>query len=593
MRSRSSGPPLRPHALLALASLLALTSMLAAPARAAWPSDPTVNVKVPFGYEGETHGTQCAVPDSGGGMIVFGSSSTAHHMTTLAQRIDWLGRGRWGSEGVVISARPSYYTLAVPDAAGGAYLALYDNETIALQHAGPDGTRWPSAYTFLGGVTIATVPLDLYHCPQTALDGAGGAIVVWSSTRAPGGLWAQRMSVAGTPVWTAGGVPLQATSLTSLPTWWQVASDGTGGAVVIATTAGSGGTGVDLRALSIRADGSLRSPTAGVVVCDAPGTQGRLEATGFKSLLVSSVPVAGGGMIVVWGDTRSDAAGDLYAQRVDSLGLSLWTADGVPVCTAAGAQSWPKVVSDGSGGVIVSWSDARDGATGPDLYAQRISADGTPLWATGGVPVCAAPGNQDEHVIVPRASGGAIVAWSDKRASDQGDIFAQAIDGAGVPLWALDGAPVCIANDDPVTERSIQNGPVLAADDHDGAIAAWSDYRTGGYEIFAQYVPLEQGALLGVEPPALTLGPLARLRVAPNPALASARVAFARDASAHAALELLDIAGRLVRTRDLSALAPGTREVMLDGLGGLPAGVYLVRVRQGEAIDMTKLLITH
>lgn len=36
-----------------------------------------------------------------------------------------------------------------------------------------------------------------------------------------------------------------------------------------------------------------------------------------------------------------------------------WTTDGVPVCTSIGAQDAPRLISDGAGGVIVTWADRR------------------------------------------------------------------------------------------------------------------------------------------------------------------------------------------------------------------------------------------
>ena len=54
---------------------------------------------------------------------------------------------------------------------------------------------------------------------------------------------------------------------------------------------------------------------------------------------------------------------------------------GVALCTATGNQLWPThtstITSDSTGGAIVTWEDNRSGNS--DIYAQRISADGTPL----------------------------------------------------------------------------------------------------------------------------------------------------------------------------------------------------------------------
>ena len=42
---------------------------------------------------------------------------------------------------------------------------------------------------------------------------------------------------------------------------------------------------------------------------------------------------------VEWVDRRTGGVNDIYAQRVDASGSTLWTANGIAVCNAAGAQS--------------------------------------------------------------------------------------------------------------------------------------------------------------------------------------------------------------------------------------------------------------
>src|SRR5690242_11957846 len=62
------------------------------------------------------------------------------------------------------------------------------------------------------------------------------------------------------------------------------------------------------------------------------------------------------------------------------------------VCTSPGNQSAQAAVSDGAGGVIVTWTDLRSGTN--DIYAQRLNAAGVPLWTSNGVPICVTTGFQ-------------------------------------------------------------------------------------------------------------------------------------------------------------------------------------------------------
>ncbi|HAG51817.1 MAG TPA: hypothetical protein DCL42_10875, partial [Deltaproteobacteria bacterium] len=136
-----------------------------------------------------------------------------------------------------------------------------------------------------------------------------------------------------------------------------------------------------------------------------------------------------GGAIITWWDLRNDINyPDIYAQRIDATGNVLWTADGVPISTAAGYQYSPTIVTDGSGGAIITWHDYRSGNY--DIYAQRINANGNVLWTTDGVAISTAANNQEWSTIVADGSGGAIITWQDFRSSNY-DIYSQRVSGSG------------------------------------------------------------------------------------------------------------------------------------------------------------------
>jgi hypothetical protein len=216
------------------------------------------------------------------------------------------------------------------------------------------------------------------------------------------------------------------------------------------------------------ADGLAQWQPDGIPVC---------TATGGQSELASAYDNAGG-VIVVWRDFRSGSTADLYAQRVDAYGTPLWAPDGVPVCTATGSQQNLGIAPDGSGGVIVAWEDWR--GFNPDIYAQRIDASGNALWTPDGVPVCTVFRAQTVAVVTPDGSGGAIIAWDDKRLNNStDDIYMQRIDASGAPVWTLDGVPVCAA-------ASSQFVMDIAGDGAHGAIAVW--LGSGANNVWAQRI---------------------------------------------------------------------------------------------------------
>ena len=193
-----------------------------------------------------------------------------------------------------------------------------------------------------------------------------------------------------------------------------------------------------------------------------------------------------GGLIVVWQDYRSGNA-DIYGQRINAEGTVLWNSHGVAVCKAAAGQFAPELISDGSGGAIITWHDYRSGS-GEDVYAQRISADGAALWQEDGISVCAAQGTQWFPKIASDGSGGAIIVWTDGRASSaDNNIYGQRISADGKELWEKDGISICSASQN-------QEKPMIQAVSG-GAVVAWNDMRNGNLDIYANKIDLDGKAL--------------------------------------------------------------------------------------------------
>ena len=77
----------------------------------------------------------------------------------------------------------------------------------------------------------------------------------------------------------------------------------------------------------------------------------------------------------------------------------------------------------------------------------------------------------------------------------------------------------------------------------------------------------------------------------PNPSAGDPIVAFSLASSEPAALELFDIHGRLVFSREVGSLGPGTQSARIEARGRLAAGVYTVRLRQGLQVASTRAVI--
>jgi hypothetical protein len=457
------------------------------------------------------------VSDGAGGAIVawhgYGLGSSMD-FGIYAQRVDASGAALWSLNAVpVCTATGNQITPAIiSDGAGGAIVEWQDNrvgnsEIYAQRVNGAGTVRWTA-----NGVAL-TAAIGLQQYPRIVSDGASGAIITWQDNRTGDfGVYAQRLDASGDIRWGTGGAVLAGSG--GYPV---IAPDGAGGAIVTFVA------NLDIYAQRVNASGAVQWAANGVALCTASYTQQepqitsdgaggaivvwldgrngnldiyaqRVNASGAIQWTTNGVAICtaldeqryfqiisdgSGGAIVAWSDLRSASTYDVYVQRVDASGAVQWTTDGVAICTAAGSQFYPAITSDGAGGAIVAWADYRSGTA--DIYAQRVDVSGAVQWTGDGVGICTATRNQYNPAITTDGSGGAIVTWWDSRINGNNNIYAQRVDASGAVPWDADGVAICTAS-------NTQEIPQITSDGSGGAIIAWQDYRNGSYDIYAQRV---------------------------------------------------------------------------------------------------------
>ena len=180
-----------------------------------------------------------------------------------------------------------------------------------------------------------------------------------------------------------------------------------------------------------------------------------------------------GGAIIAWVDYRGGGNTHIYAQRIDSFGRPLWTANGIPVVTYDSYQYNPQIVSDGQGGAIVVWDDQRAAAR---PYAERLGPDGNRLWDASGIALSSSAYGNNATVIAADGHGGLLATWYEFQTSVN-KAYAQRVSAAGALLWGSGATAVC-------SSAGSQIAPWIDTDGSYGAFVAWHDNRTGNYDIY-------------------------------------------------------------------------------------------------------------
>jgi flagellar hook capping protein FlgD len=511
---------------------------------AAWPTNPFSNLPVCTVAAAQSEVAAC--PDGAGGVIVAWTDRRGSSADIYAQRVDASGVARWGPNGLPVcmaafdQTRPSICS----DRAGGAVIAWQDlrsaqDSDIYAQRVSAGGVPLWQA----GGVPVCTVTNDQTEC-RVAPDSTHGAYVVWKDARSGTGAspYVQRITGPGVTGLPANGLGVSGEQLGTYPVL--VAEDAAGGAIIA----------WNLRVQRLAAGGSFVWNPGGMIVMSR-----NIEAL---------VPDSTGGAIVAAAGTS------VVAQRIAAFGYPQWGGTGVVASDAGGLDRDVTLVCDSAASAVMLWSDDRTSPAG-DIYGQRIGTGGLNRWGTDGRVVCAATASQDAPIVASDRAGGAVACWRDAR-NGQSDVYAQRLSHQGAPLWTTDGVAVTVASRD-------QDACSAVGDGAGGLLAAWVDGRSDVGDIYAQWVApngLPGGstvAVAGSKRAALWLG-----QPYPNPTHGDVAWTIALPRSQVVRVDVYDGGGRRIRTVFEGESGPGAHELHWDARDGagrsVAPGIYELAV---------------
>jgi hypothetical protein len=533
------------------------------------------------------------VPDGYGGAIVawidYRDNATSPDL--YAQRITAAGgiAPGWPLDGAPVARAPGGQDdpAIAPDGTGGAFISWDDYRPardVYAQHLTATGTvaaGWPAD----GLQVSATAGLQAF--PVIVPDGSGGALIAWHDHSVLG-VYAQRITSSAmiAPGWTAGGLPVVLGK-----GWPRMVTDGGAGALIACSTRDQNGFDLEYYVQRFTFSGPVAPgwPAGGVRVCSVPDIRAGLRAA----------PDARGGILLTWYDERDyyTAASDIYALRVlpDGSLPPGWTANGVRVTDRPQFEFKTDVAPDGQGGAYVAWG--LDISGGARFLVQHLTATGAVAagWIPNGTFVGTSLSQFDPRITAD-GRGGAIVAWEEYPYGPYAQRFVQ--DGIVPVLLALVSADaqadrvvldwygseaaqlsatvyrraqgsewqrLGTASADGTGRLRFEDSPVSAGNRY--------AYRLGYVEAGTEFFTAETW----VDVPAFRLT-LEGAR--PNPAVSELNVSFILPGAAPAALELLDVSGRRLISREVGALGAGRHLLRLDQDTRVPPGLYWLKLSQ-------------
>jgi len=495
----------------------------------------------------------------------------------FAQRMSASGNPLWLLNGVAICTQDSSFNPSiVSDGTGGAIIAWESyrgsvTTDIFAQRVNSNGViQWT-----LNGLPVAVVVFNQDSIAMVA-DGFGGAIITWQDYRTNTGnpqIYAQRMNSIGTILWTANGVEICTHAFPARGP--KIVSDGLGGAFITWYDKRAGN--YDIYTQRIATGGAVVWSTNGVATCTTPTTD---------QITPDICSDGAAGIIAVWADYRSSTDYNIYAQRQGPQGAIVWAVNGIVINNnVAYDQIDPKIVSDGLGGGIISWTDYRTGvAPGTaDIYAQRVNTSGTVQWTTTGVIICTAAGDQINSQLVSDGNNGAYIVWEDHRNAGNSDIYAQRIASNAAINWSANGFGICTVVNDQLKPGIVSNGNL-------GAIVVWQDYRSGNnFDIYMNGFNTA-GITTSVEGETISPFEYSLSQNYPNPFNPVTQINYQLPKSGNVRLSVFNALGQEVDVLINESQSEGNHIINWNA-SAFPSGVYIYRLESGSFVSNKKMIL--
>lgn len=449
-----------------------------------WTSNPNVNTPVAT-QEAFSENYSASISDGAGGVIIVYTTNVWDYMTSEsstmvhAQRLSAAGVAQWGVNGIVVAVDAEYPILST-DGNGGAVIlwakeTTYPNNDTKLygQRLDQNGNKlWAT-----NGVEITATSSEYYL--SSVMHDTNGFVLIYNEDKTGGyDMYVQKLDMNGALQWGANGLKVNDSSGDFSGV---VYKDGSNYLVVFGEEyeIGLDDEGMRVYWQKLNANGTKN------------GTNIEIEdlfPAGGLDFYVENLAYDGNGGIYYTTTGDNDNEAKLYLQHIAANGTKSFNATtwGIEVDASIGKPTGFGYVdygvsmeSDGEGGVIVGWTDVRNGNYG--IYAQRFNISGTKLWSGTDVTVIpTSVSNRFYDGHIKRDIDGNFVFLAPKDiGGNNNHLYVQKISPSGSTLYPAEGIFAAGKNTSKYAEMVVSG---------DKVVIVWEEFGGDDYDIYAQSV---------------------------------------------------------------------------------------------------------
>ncbi|MBK8982652.1 MAG: T9SS type A sorting domain-containing protein [Ignavibacteria bacterium] len=487
------------------------------------------------------------INDGSGGFFVFWADQrnyTQNESDLYGQRLDAGGNKLWASAGKLIADSVLYSIPKVIKTSDGNVIVLYSsakgvNKIYAAKINLSGNNVWsgPLAFYVAGWPQLGA---DIYNAVS---DGSGGIIVTYQVTWGGGTtvIFAQRITSNGIIKWSpsTNGYNLSVSGESRAPV---ITSDERGGAHIFWYNVPGP---YNIWKTHIDSSGNFPPKEA-------------LYLTQNNYPLIRAVSDGTGGAVISWATNGGGAtASDIFAQRINFAGDEQWNATGNIVCNFNGAQTSHNLIRTSDGDYIIVWTDGRRINVNNDVYCQKLNASGNSLWTSNGVLVTNYPAYYPEPNLINDNSGGAYIFVY----NSQSFFSVARIKSDSTFAWTPNLKTIASGNFYPSYHRfqPAKNGDGVAV-----VWQTFNNIGGIGLGIFGANINVNGTLNIEQVSTEIPSG-FSLIQNYPNPFNPNTVIGFSIRTSSFTSLEIFDITGKEVSTLVNENLQPGTYEVDFNG----------------------------